>query len=264
MKSIAKKLLVSAAAVVAIMVPATGIAHAYNQAEYTGNGKPQFNAYTSVEGFGNENDFFRVGPVNGTGSQFTNVYDACDGNAQFNVYVHNGAPEGYNGTNNDGTGVAKDTKLAINLPTGSAKVQNATAVISAKDVPTVSDGATIKCGDHDVKITYVVDSATVYGKHIPGGQQKLSNAVVNGGTLIGTYANDGVMAGCWDQRVYVTIQVKIEKVTPPTPPTPVTPTTPTTPTVLPATGAGDVLGIVAAVTVAGALVHRFVLARRNG
>jgi uncharacterized repeat protein (TIGR01451 family) len=43
-----------------------------------------------------------------------------------------------------------------------------------------------------------------------------------------------------------------------------TPTTPTTPTVLPNTGAGDVLGIFAAVTVAGALAHRLVLARRFG
>ena len=41
-----------------------------------------------------------------------------------------------------------------------------------------------------------------------------------------------------------------------------TPTTP--PTTLVNTGAGDILGLFAAVTVGGALAHRFVLARRNG
>ncbi len=45
---------------------------------------------------------------------------------------------------------------------------------------------------------------------------------------------------------------------------PVPPVTPTTATTLPNTGAGDVFGIVAAVTVAGAMAHRLVLARRNG
>lgn len=42
-----------------------------------------------------------------------------------------------------------------------------------------------------------------------------------------------------------------------------TPTTPTpTPTVLPNTGAGEVMGMFAAVTAAGAIAHRLVLARR--
>lgn len=43
-----------------------------------------------------------------------------------------------------------------------------------------------------------------------------------------------------------------------------TPTTPQKPTQLVNTGAGDVLGIFAAVTVAGALAHRFILAGRRG
>lgn len=43
--------------------------------------------------------------------------------------------------------------------------------------------------------------------------------------------------------------------------TPVTPTTPTTPTELPNTGAGDVIALFAAVTVAGALAYRFMWLR---
>lgn len=44
--------------------------------------------------------------------------------------------------------------------------------------------------------------------------------------------------------------------------TPVTPVTPETPTVLPDTGVGSVLGLFAAISVAGAIAHRVVLARR--
>lgn len=265
MKNIVKKGLIAAVAVVTLMVSTTSVVSAYNQAEYTGKGKPQFNTYTSAEGFGNEKDFFRVGPVNGGGSEFTNEYALCKGDAQFNVYVHNGAPEGYNGTNNNGTGVAKNTKLAINLQKNGKETSK--AVISASNAASVSDTAAIKCGEHDVTVKYVVDSAMVYGKGIPGGKQKLNDAVVSGGTLIGTYANDGKLAGCWDQRVYVTIQVKVEKVTPPTPPkppvTPEEPVTPETPTTLPNTGAGSVAGIVAAVTAAGAAGHNFVTRRKR-
>lgn len=44
--------------------------------------------------------------------------------------------------------------------------------------------------------------------------------------------------------------------------TPVTPVTPETPTVLPDTGVGSVIGLFAAISVAGAVAHRIVLARR--
>lgn len=263
MLNIVKKGAIAAVAVLTLMVSTTGVVSAYNQAEYTGNGQPQFNTYTSAQGFGNEKDFFRVGPVNGGGAEFKNTYELCSGDAQFNVYVHNGAPEGYNGTDNNGTGVARNTKLAIKLQTNGKEDSKAT--ISASNAASVSDTATIKCGEHDIKVTYVVDSAMVYGKGIPGGKQPLSNAVVNGGTLIGTYANDGNLLGCWDQRVYVTIQARVEKVTPPTPPQPpvTPPVTPTTPTELPKTGAGSVAGIVAAVSAAGAVSHNLVSRRKR-
>ena len=252
------------AAFVAVSVLATTQAvHAWGESEYTGNGKPQFNTYTNVPNVGDEHDFFKVGPKGANASEFSNEFTACEGEAQFTTYVHNGAPEVYNGTNNDGTGVAKDTKLAIKLQTNGK--EESKAVISSSNAATVSDSAAVKCNGQDVKIEYVEDSAQIFslarGKKLP-----LNNAVVRGGTLIGTYANDGVVAGCWDQRVYVTIVVKITKVVPPTPPvTPVTPVTPVvTPKELPHTGPSDVAGIVAAVVVAGVVGRTLVLSRRKG
>jgi hypothetical protein len=113
MNKFAKGLLASAL-VATTVVGATGSVQAFNAAEYTANGQPQFNTYTSVENFGNEKDFLRVGPVGSKGSVSTNNFDVCkSGEAALYVYIHNGAPEGYNGTDNTGTGVAKGTKLNI-------------------------------------------------------------------------------------------------------------------------------------------------------
>lgn len=261
MKSIITKAVVAIAATVVVAGPS--VANAYDQAEYTANGKPQFNTYTSVQNFGNEKDFFRAGPVGGRGSQFSNKFDVCDGEAQLNVYIHNGAPEGHNGDNYDGTGVAKDTKLNVQIPQGYGKNFNNTAVISASNAATVSDGATISCDGHEVKLEYIKGSAKITtGKRT---NAPLSDAVVNGGTLVGYEANDGVVPGCWDYRLYVTLKVKVTKKpveVPEQPEKPVTPVT-TPPRELPRTGAGSVAGIVAATSVAGAAAHRVVTRRRD-
>lgn len=202
-----------AAAFVAVGALVTSQAvQAWGEHEYSGNGQPQFNTYTDVPNVGSEKDFFKVGAVDATAAELGNLYEVCEGKARFTTYIHNGAPEGYNGTNNNGTGVAHGTTLNIQLPTGSSKTQTAKAVVSASNAPSVSDTATIKCGSHDVEIEYVTDSATVFTQQ--RGEQKLSNAVVSGGTLVGTYEDNGVVPGCWDFRVYVSIIVKVKKVTP--------------------------------------------------
>jgi uncharacterized repeat protein (TIGR01451 family) len=92
-------------------------------------------------------------------------------------------------------------------------------------------------------------------------------------TVVGqnhTYAKDGTYTVSATARFEVNGQIvtassadcakSVSFTTPPTPPTP--PVTPTTPSELPNTGAGDVLGIFAAVTIAGAVAHRLFLGRR--
>lgn len=259
MTNIVKRALISAVAVLGVIMPVT--VSAYNQAEYTANGKPQFNAYSSVEGFGDERDFFRVGPVGGRGSQFSNEMEVCKGEAQLNVYVHNGAPEGYNGTDNKGTGVATNTRLNVQIPEGKNTKFPMNAVISADNAATVSNGATIVCNGKTVKLEYVKGSATITSAK--RGTSKLSDNVVNGGTQIGTYADDGVVPGCWEFRIFVSMKVRVTEVkTPVTPEKPVTPTKPQ-PETLPNTGAGDVMGMVAVATIAGAIAHRLYVARRR-
>lgn len=189
------------------------VAKAWGEAEYTGNGQPRFNTYTGVPGVNSEKDFVKVGKNGALTNTFNNNYEACEGEARVAVYIHNGAPETFNGTNNDGTGVARDTKLSVTVPKTSK--DEISAVISASNAPSVTDGARITCNGQEVELEYVANSAEIFSQL--RGDAKLSNAVVNGGTLVGTYADDGVVPGCWDSRVYVSLVVKIKKVEKPQP-----------------------------------------------
>lgn len=126
-----------------------------------------------------------------------------------------------------------------------------------------------KIEDHKVNVTKVTPSltnATVVGHKINWGDGTTSDKEIDSHT----YAKDGTYT------VTVSVQVKFadghtewktaagcaRKVTFKANVTPVVVTTTPTPTTLPKTGSGDVAGIFAAVTVAGALVHRYVLSRR--
>ncbi len=214
-----RKLLIGAAVAAVAVVAAPNVANAFNPAEYTGNGKPQFNVYTDVEGFGNEKDFVRVGGKNTpSGQRYTNTYEACDGDATITMYVHNGAPEGFNGTNNDGTGVAHDTRVKISVPATSAG--NISGSISAKDrdgvaVPGVTDTAKITCNGEEV--AYELDTSSVQLFSIDRGTVSLNTAqgaaIASGaGLQIGSVAGDGLVPGCWNYRVYVKMTVKIKKI----------------------------------------------------
>ncbi len=201
------------AAVVAIAaIAAPQVASAWGEAEYTGGGQPRFNTYTNVPGVGDEHDFVRVGRNGANTSTFNNNLEACDGEARVSIYIHNGAPEGFNGTDNTGTGVAKDTKLALTVPKTSADPFK--AVVSASNAPSVSDTARITCNGEAVELEYVPNTAEIFSQQR---DRSVNNALINNTTPIGTYGDNGVVPGCWDFRVYVTLVVKIKKVEQPKP-----------------------------------------------
>jgi hypothetical protein len=133
--------------------------------------------------------------------------------------------------------------LADGSMTASAtNASNATVSTSGKVTVTLDKG----------NLEYVAGSTqlfTVDGQLIKGLPDGVTNGGVNAGNLNGS------------TREFVQFQAKVT--CPTTPETPKTPQTPQTPTTLVDTGAGDVLGIFAAVTVAGALARSLVLARRS-
>ena len=181
---------------------------------------PAFNVYTGVPSEGNEADFFRARVPAGDPSTATNAYsdplntDCTDGKLiQMRVYVHNGASQHQN---NNGTGpsVAHGTKVRVALPGNEASSFNSTATISANNAATVTDGVSINCNGQTVKLKYVAGSATQYSKAI--GVTQVDDSIVTTGASIRSHQVPGDVWGCWDERVFVVLTVKVEKkVTPP-------------------------------------------------
>src|SRR5665213_1398500 len=207
----------------------SGTAHAI---PYTGDTTvaspvPAFNVFTgdmpAPAPKDGEPDFFqsRV-PVNGDPNDASTQYtdptstDCTNGKViELRVYVHNGASAD---NNNNGTGpsIAHGTKVSVALPGGQATSFDPTATISANNAATVSDGATINCNGQSVKLQYVSGSASQFS--LGTGVMPLSDAIVNGGVSIQSEKVPGDVWGCWNERVYVVLSVKVVNV--PTPPTP--------------------------------------------
>jgi PKD repeat protein len=182
----------------------------------TDHNEPAFNIYPDAQYTGDESDFLRVDEAGG--DAFTNEIEACEGEVDLWVYVHNGQVEEHNGTNYDGPGVAKDTKVKIAIPMAEAgDVFQTRAQISASNADTVNDEAYIRCGSHDIQLDYVEGSARGYT--FTRGNFSINDAIVTAedGTLIGSFTDDGVVPGCWDYRVWIKVTVKIEKVEEPEP-----------------------------------------------
>lgn len=173
---------------------------------------PAFNVYTGVPGIDNpdESKFF-----NGRLSTETNadardpIATACTAGMKFilRAYVHNGASQDNNGTGN-GPSVAKDTKIKVALPTALASNFAPTATISASNAASVSDNVTINCTNGKTfTLKYVTGSAQQF--NTTSGVQNLSDSIVTTGAPIGTQSPNGDMWGCWDQRVFVRLEVEL-------------------------------------------------------
>jgi hypothetical protein len=113
-------------------------------------------------------------------------------------------------------------------------------------------------------VAYRANDSTVSGVRIDFGDGTVQT--VTSFPISHDYSRDGdftIRATVMSNNGNVTSDDCVKKITvSPTPTPPVTP--PVTPPTLPSTGAGDVIAIFAATTVAGALIHRFVLSRRFG
>ncbi len=253
-----------AASVVA--VPMTAVADFYpaNRPTYTcvtptnctGADHVTFDSFTNNPVVGDERPFL-AGSLGGT-----NVADRIkvkDGDQiVLRMYVHNNADATLMG--GEANTVAKNVKVKVIVPTASQKDTNLIGFISADNANpgTINDTMSLY-GDNNFTVSYVAGSAKF--QHAADGVNQttvaVSDDIVNGG------ANLGNINGCFAYSGYVTLTVKVNMPgTPPvTPPT--TPKTPTTPTTLPNTGAGQVVGLFAAVAAFSGLAYRVVLSRRQ-
>jgi len=207
----------------------SGTAHAI---PYTGNTTvaspvPAFNVFTgsmpAPAPLDGEQDFFQSrvpanGDLNDSTTQYTDPTntDCTNGEIlQFRVYVHNGASAD-NNDNGTGPSIAHGTKLSVSLPSGQATSFAPTATISANNAATVSDTSTVNCNGQSVTLQYVPGSASQFSNGT--GVLPLSDSIVNGGVSIRSEQVPGDVWGCWNERVYVLLAVKVVIPTPTPPP----------------------------------------------
>ena len=222
MKTINKFLTRLAATVAVLVAVATigfsGTAQARIQYSPNGNGTsatPVFNQFYDVpNGTGDEADFVRVKPKAGSNADYANALnDACNVGSSFNVrtYIHNGADPSLNG-NGSGSAVARNVVLrqtaALNKAQSSFKFDS---TVTADNAATVSDSATLNCNGKTVKLSLVANSVQTYSKSL--GFQGAPDSSVNGTLKLGSQVQgSGDVWACWDDRVIVVYEVKVEVV----------------------------------------------------
>ena len=168
---------------------------------------PIFNAFHDVQGQGDEADFVRVRKSGSTNAFGNSVNDACtDGQeVSIQVYIHNSASQDYNGTNFDGTAVAKDTRLSITKSGSSI-----TGVISASNAPSVSDSATVMCNGKPVAFDFKNDSAII-SNDVQSNVVLKNEIFSSNGTPIGYQGQNGIFPACWKyvSIVYAKVVIRV-------------------------------------------------------
>ncbi len=217
-KVLPKKGLIAVALIAAIL-GVTSAARAWfpNRPTYTvqiPSDHVTFDSITNNPDEGDERAFFEVKDAantqpNGFSHTVNNLKDGQD--LLLRMYVHNDAADNLNGTNFDGKGVAKDTKVRIFLPTANANALRANAYISASNASPAEVADTINLGSNgNFNLTYENGSAVQYTNAVPTGM-KLSDSIVSTGAPIGFNKLDGIVPGCFNFSSIVTIKVKVHK-----------------------------------------------------
>ena len=230
-----KKITLAIASFAAVAFIATGVSHAdipYSGPTTPPSPVPAFNVFSGSNlpapmPSNGEQDFFqgRV-PVNGNMNEGTTpftdpVNSSCTNNQiiQLHVYVHNGASQ-YENNNGTGPSVMHGAKVQVALPDANtaATTFSPTATLSANNATTISDKVSIICNGQPVELQYITGSASQYS--IGSGVLPLSDSIITSGALIQSEKVPGDVWGCWDERVYVVLAVKV--VIPQKPPVPPT------------------------------------------
>ena len=191
----------------------------YQGADTQGAEHAAFNIFSGdipgVPSNAGEQDFVTVAP---TGTlDWTNNLEICDGQFDVAIYLHNGAGVDENGENLDGDGVATGTRIKLTLPSGASMSHELNGEITADNVATIVDSATVHCDDHDIELDYVEGSAEIF-RQSDGQFDPLSDDIVGpNGTLVGWETDNGVVPGCWEYRVIVKLTVEVKKVEKPEP-----------------------------------------------
>lgn len=165
-----------------------------------------FNSFTGVPNIGDERNFF-TGKISGAPDGFYDPMNQLRAGDEIlmRVYVHNNADESQNAS---GNGIAKNTRVRVDLPEGLAQDMTAHAFISADNAQpqTIEDTLTLN-GEYPFQIEYVPGSARIKTNVMDAA---LSDSIVTSGVQIGYDALNGDMPGCFEYVALVTLKVKVK------------------------------------------------------
>lgn len=172
-----------------------------------------FNSITNNPNEGDERAFFEVKDAahtqtGGFAHTINNLHDGQE--LLLRVYVHNNAADNLNDPNFTGSGVARNTKVRVHLPTATASALKANAYITADNAQPQEVADTIDLSDDGpFKLEYVLGSARQYTNAVPSGIV-LSDNIVTTGAPIGYNQADGNVPGCFQYDSIVTLKVKVK------------------------------------------------------
>ncbi len=171
---------------------------------------PVFNSFINTPSYGDERAFVDARRSDQTAAgSFKNVLtNVTDGSKEvvIRMYVHNNANQSTNATN----GVARNTKVRIDLPSATGQALRARGYISADNASPglVEDTVDMTAGEQ-FSVQYIPGSAMLYDNDNFKNGVKLSDSIVGGGAPIGTDALDGNFKGCFEFEAVVQIRLKI-------------------------------------------------------
>ena len=170
---------------------------------------PVFNSFINTPDYGDERAFFDASLTDTNGSYkdvLPGVTSDGDKIVTLRTYIHNNA----NQDTNNGIGVAKNTKIKIDLPTGTDTMLRARSYISATNAQEVTD-TTELVDTKAFSISYVPGSARIYGgpNGTDAGTQLSDSIVTTGAPISSDNSLGGDYLGCFNYARTVEIQVKI-------------------------------------------------------
>jgi len=172
-----------------------------------------FNSITNNPDVGDERNFVRI-KEDGTNNNYTDNVNLTPGKVySVSVYYHNNAATSLN---ESGAGIAKNTKLRMELPGVVKSGVNAalTGNISASNAKpaTVYDEAYGKNSSNgDVALRYVSGSATVASSNGAVKGKALPDSLFTTGANLGYEALDGTIPGCNKYSGYVTFKFRVDQ-----------------------------------------------------
>lgn len=203
----------------AVIIPATILAWGPDRTTYTIQNPADhvvFNSITNNPAQGDERNFVQIREANASNETYSDTASLATGHEYVvYIYYHNNASSSLNGTNFDGTGVAKGVYVKAAVPAVVSNGASTTAVgyVGASNATPniVWDNITLSnTTGGDIALRYVPGSATIHNFGATNGAT-LSDNIVTTGATIGYNSLDGVVPGCNQYAGYVTFRIKADQ-----------------------------------------------------